>query len=95
MNTIIMYMYIHWPLIKCCLFKIGTDIKVCPSFCTAIEMIDDENYVAADGRHIYICQKNTYVKYITLEKISFHKPERLLPTLSDKSNFSQERSNYN
>lgn len=39
--------------------EIGIDIKVCPSFCTAIEMIDDENFIAADGRHIYICQKNT------------------------------------
>ncbi len=44
-----------------CLFQIGTDTKVCPSFCTAIEMIDDENYIASDGRHVYICQKNTYV----------------------------------
>ncbi|XP_003389315.1 PREDICTED: DNA damage-binding protein 1-like [Amphimedon queenslandica] len=39
--------------------EIGVDHNISPCFCTAIEMIDDENYLGADGRHIFICQKNT------------------------------------
>ena len=34
------------------------DTKLNPVFLTAIEMIDDENYIGADGRHVFVCQKN-------------------------------------
>ena len=30
-------------------------------FLTAVEMIDDENYIGADGRNLFVCQKNKYV----------------------------------
>lgn len=34
------------------------DITLNPVYLTAIEMIDDENFIGADGRHIFVCQKN-------------------------------------
>ena len=42
------------------LVEIAVDINLNPVFLTAIEMIDDEVFVGADGRHIFICQKNRY-----------------------------------
>ena len=41
--------------------QIGVDLNVHPCYCTGIEMMDDENYLAADGRHVFVCQKNTLV----------------------------------
>ena len=38
--------------------EIAMDINLNPVFLTAIEMIDDETYLGADGRHIFLCQKN-------------------------------------
>ena len=49
----------HPFLVYVSIFQIGVDHNICPCFCTAIEMIDDENYIASDGRHVFICQKNT------------------------------------
>ena len=40
--------------------EIAVDINLNPVFLTAIEMIDDEVFVGADGRHIFVCQKNRY-----------------------------------
>lgn len=40
--------------------QIALDTNLNPVFLTAIEMVDDENYIGADGRHIFICQKNRY-----------------------------------
>eukprot|EP00731_Ephydatia_muelleri_P033595 Em0033g11a len=39
--------------------EISMDTKLNPVFLTAIEMIDDENYIGADGRHVFVCQKNS------------------------------------
>jgi DNA damage-binding protein 1 len=39
--------------------EIAVDHNISPCFCTSIELIDDENYIACDGRHVFICQKNT------------------------------------
>ena len=36
------------------------DTSLNPVFLTAIEMVDDENYLGSDGRHLFICQKNRY-----------------------------------
>ena len=38
--------------------EILVDISLNPVFLTAIEMIDDEVFLGADGRHLFICQKN-------------------------------------
>ena len=38
--------------------EIAVDINLNPVFLTAIEMIDDEVFLGADGRHLFICQKN-------------------------------------
>ena len=38
--------------------EIAVDISLNPVFLTAIEMIDDEVFLGADGRHLFICQKN-------------------------------------
>ena len=38
--------------------EIAMDINLNPVFLTAVEMIDDETYLGADGRHIFLCQKN-------------------------------------
>ena len=38
--------------------EIAVDISLNPVFLMAIDMIDDETYVGADGRHIFLCQKN-------------------------------------
>lgn len=38
--------------------EIAIDINLNPVFLSAIEMIDDETYIGADGRHIFMCQKN-------------------------------------
>ena len=43
------------------LVEIAVDINLNPVFLTAIEMIDDEVFLGADGRHIFICQKNRLV----------------------------------
>ena len=32
---------------------------------TAMEMIDDENFLGADGRHIFICQKNRSDRFVS------------------------------
>ena len=40
--------------------EIAVDISLNPVFLMAIDMIDDETYVGADGRHIFLCQKNRY-----------------------------------
>jgi DNA damage-binding protein 1 len=39
--------------------EISLDTSLNPVFMTAIEMIDDETYLGADGRHLFICQKNS------------------------------------
>ena len=36
------------------------DTTLNPVFMTAIEMVDDETYLGADGRHLFICQKNRF-----------------------------------
>ena len=41
--------------------EIAVDINLNPVFLTAIEMIDDEVFLGADGRHIFVCQKNRFV----------------------------------
>lgn len=46
---------------KASLTDIALDVNMNPVFLSAIEMLDDENYIGSDGRHIFICQKNTYV----------------------------------
>ena len=38
--------------------EIAVDISLNPVFVTAIEMIDDEVFLGADGRYLFICQKN-------------------------------------
>ena len=38
--------------------EIAVDINLNPVFLTAIEMIDDEVFLGADGKHLFICQKN-------------------------------------
>ena len=38
--------------------EIAVDISLNPVFLTTIEMIDDEVFLGADGRHLFICQKN-------------------------------------
>ena len=43
---------------KISLEEIAMDINMNPVFLSAVEMIDDENYIGADGRHVFICQKN-------------------------------------
>ena len=40
--------------------EIAMDINLNPVFLTAVEMVDDETYLGADGRHIFLCQKNRY-----------------------------------
>ncbi|XP_064399977.1 DNA damage-binding protein 1-like isoform X3 [Halichondria panicea] len=45
--------------VKSSLTEIALDVNMNPSFLSAIEMLDDENYIGADGRHIFTCQKNT------------------------------------
>ncbi len=52
--------------VKSSLTEIALDVNMNPSFLSAIEMLDDENYIGADGRHIFTCQKNTCVKMDTL-----------------------------
>ena len=37
--------------------EIAMDINLNPVFLKAIEMIDDEVFLGADGRHLFICQK--------------------------------------
>ena len=44
-----------------CVSQISLDTSLNPVFMTAIEMIDDETYLGADGRHLFICQKNRSV----------------------------------
>lgn len=39
--------------------EISMDTTLNPVFMTAIEMVDDETYLGADGRHLFICQKNS------------------------------------
>ncbi len=46
---------------------IALDVNMNPIFLSAIEMLDDENYIGSDGRHVFICQKNTYVGFIIIE----------------------------
>ena len=41
--------------------EIAVDINLNPVFLTAIEMIDDEVFLGADGRHVFVCQKNRFV----------------------------------
>ena len=41
--------------------EICIDIELNPVFLMAIEMIDDETFLGADGRHIFLCQKNRSV----------------------------------
>ena len=43
------------------LVEIAVDINLNPVFLSAIEMIDDEVFLGADGRHIFVCQKNRSV----------------------------------
>ena len=43
---------------KCKLEEISLDVNMNPVFLSAIEMLDDENYIGADGRHVFTCQKN-------------------------------------
>jgi len=38
--------------------EIAMDINLNPVFLTAIEMVDDETFLGADGRHLFLCQKN-------------------------------------
>ena len=40
--------------------EIAMDTNLNPLFLTAIEMIDDETFLGADGRHLFLCQKNRY-----------------------------------
>ncbi len=40
--------------------EIAMDINLNPVFLTAIEMVDDETFLGADGRHIFLCQKNRF-----------------------------------
>ena len=40
--------------------EIAIDINLNPVFLSAIEMVDDENFLGADGRHVFLCQKNRY-----------------------------------
>lgn len=47
------------------LVEIAVDINLNPVFLMAIEMIDDETYIGADGRHIFLCQKNRYISCVT------------------------------
>ena len=50
-----MWMYmLHLPP------QISMDTTLNPVFMTAIEMVDDETYLGADGRHLFICQKNRF-----------------------------------
>lgn len=42
-----------------CLEECALDTNLNPVYLTSIEMIDDENYVGADGRHVFVCQKNS------------------------------------
>jgi DNA damage-binding protein 1 len=44
---------------KSVLEEISVETSLNPVFMTAMEMIDDENYLGADGRHIFVCQKNS------------------------------------
>ncbi len=48
--------------VKSSLAEIALDVNMNPAYLSAIEMLDDENYIGADGRHVFTCQKNTYVK---------------------------------
>ena len=45
------------------------DINLNPVFLTAIEMIDDEVFLGADGRHVFVCQKNRLVLAIIVCKL--------------------------
>ena len=38
--------------------EVAIDVNLNPVFLSAIEMVDDETFLGADGRHIFICQKN-------------------------------------
>ena len=38
--------------------EVALDVNLNPVFLSAIAMIDDENFLGADGRHIFVCQKN-------------------------------------
>lgn len=40
--------------------EVALDVNLNPVFLSAIEMIDDENFLGADGRHIFVCQKNRW-----------------------------------
>ena len=40
--------------------QIAIETNLNPVFMTAIEMIDDETYIGADGRHLFISQKNRF-----------------------------------
>lgn len=41
--------------------EIAMDINLNPVYLSAIDMVDDETYLGADGRHIFLCQKNRFV----------------------------------
>jgi len=38
--------------------EVAIDVNLNPVFLSAIEIVDDETFLGADGRHIFICQKN-------------------------------------
>jgi DNA damage-binding protein 1 len=50
---------------KSVLEEISVETSLNPVFMTAMEMIDDENYLGADGRHIFVCQKNRFDEDLT------------------------------
>ena len=50
--------------------EIAVDINLNPVFLTAIEMIDDEVFLGADGRHLFICQKNRS-QYLVVRILKF------------------------
>ena len=52
--------------------QISIETNLNPVFMTAMEMLDDENYLGADGRHLFVCQKNRYNDCIAIKLLLLH-----------------------
>ena len=52
--------------------QISIETNLNPVFMTAMEMLDDENYLGADGRHLFVCQKNRYNDCTAIKLLLLH-----------------------
>jgi hypothetical protein len=55
--------------------EIAIDINLNPVFLSAIEMVDDETYLGADGRHVFLCQKNRYLQHYQTAHLVIYRSE--------------------